>query len=545
MTAPLDRATFDQLTRLDLYTFVQRVQRELNPSSPFLENWHIELMAAELMAAWRGECPQLMINLPPRNLKSLCVSIAFVAWALGHDPTKRFLVVSYGAELAEKLGRDTRQVMTSAWYQTLFPRCRLSASRYAAHDLETTLGGGRLAGSRGGPITGRGAHFVIVDDLLKADEALLETAREAAYAFFTSTLSSRVEKQHGVTIVAAQRLHEDDICGKLLRAGGWRHLCLPAIATRNETFAYDTPFGPRLARRRVGEALHPEREPLQALARVKAMQGEYHFTAQYQQNPIPLDGNLVKIGNLKRYTPAHLPECYHETLFSLDCAYKANDRADYTVIQRWGRRDQRYYLLGQWRMKADYHDMKLKVRALSREHHPDRILVEDSASGQSLIQELRHEGFHGVTGVPVRQDKTTRMSLASILVDEGAVLIPEAAPWLADFLHELAGFPHGRHDDQADAFSQALNYFRIDRQEPPPIRFAREELAKIHGLTIEGPGVVMKAPGQGTTMHYPADGRPPYYSDPVTRECLVRQYDMVSALRAGWTIVSGWPPAAR
>jgi predicted phage terminase large subunit-like protein len=477
----LDRAEFDLLTRLDLYTFVQRVHAELNPGEPFLENWHVELMAAELMAVWRGEERRLIFNLPPRNLKSLCISVAFVAWVLGHDPTRRFMVVSYGQELAEKLGRDTRAVMMAPWYRTLFPGTVLSPVRQSAHDFETTLGGGRLAVSRGGPITGRGAHYIIMDDPIKADEALSDLARETANNYVGSTLATRRnDPRHVAFILCMQRLHEDDLTGRLIKAGGWRQICLPAVAQADEVWTYQTPFGARRVVRAAGEVLHEAREPRSSLDEVRQMQGEYHYTAQYLQNPIPLAGNQIPIEKFGRYDPAEVPAVFDEVILSLDTAYKDNDMADYSVSTHWGRKDGRIYLRGVWRMKATYFELKVKLRALFEQIRPHRILIEDCASGQSLIQDFTSDGVFGITACAARTSKQVRMMEASIMIEGGQVYIPTEAPWLGDYLHELAAFPHGRHDDQVDSTSQALNWFRAPRGAAGWMAFMKEKSEQAH-----------------------------------------------------------------
>jgi predicted phage terminase large subunit-like protein len=481
-TEMLDRREFDLLTRLDFYSFVQRAHAELNPGEPFLENWHVEFLCSELMAVWRGDCRRLIVNLPPRNLKSLCISVAFVAWALGHDPTRKIVVVSYGQELAEKLARDTRQVMSAAWYLAIFQATRLG-ERTSAHDFETTRGGGRMAVSRGGPITGRGADMLIVDDPIKADEAFSENAREGANATFASSLLTRVNKKTtGQVIVAHQRLHEGDLTGHLLKSGTWRHFSLAAIAMDDEEWTYQTPFGARTVRRAKGDALHPEREPLWALEELRAELGEFTINAQYQQAPIPMTGNVAPIDKFRRYEASELPAYFDEVILSLDTAFKDNDRADYTVCTHWGRRDKWCYLLCVWRWKATYYDLKVKLKAIVADHRPQRILIEDCASGQPLIQELQREGFSEVTACQPKGDKVVRMMQAAILIEAGQVFIPANASWLGDYLHELAAFPESRHDDQVDSTSQALNWFRAPRAAEGWLEFYKERSEIIRGI---------------------------------------------------------------
>jgi hypothetical protein len=113
MLQNLTRAQYETLLRQDFATFAARCFSELNPQAAFLPNWHIEVIAAKLAAVHAGKIPRLIINLPPRHLKSLLASIAFPAWCLGHHPSAQILCVSYAQDLADKLARDCRSIMMS------------------------------------------------------------------------------------------------------------------------------------------------------------------------------------------------------------------------------------------------------------------------------------------------------------------------------------------------------------------------------------------------------------------------------------------------
>ena len=206
-------------------------------------NWHIEVIAAKLAAVREGKIRRLIINLPPRHLKSLLASIAFPAWCLGHDPSAQILSVSYGQELADKLARDCRSIMMSAWYRRLFPT-RLALHRQAVLEFVTTAQGYRLATSNGGVLTGRGADIILIDDPLKPEEALSDAQRQAANDWFDHTLYSRQnDKQHGAIVIIMQRLHEDDLVGHVLRQEPWEVVRFPAIAEAAEIHEIETIWG--------------------------------------------------------------------------------------------------------------------------------------------------------------------------------------------------------------------------------------------------------------------------------------------------------------
>ena len=226
--------TYDTLLRRDFVSFAQRCFRELSPRTQFMMNWHIEIIAAKLMAVRAGQIRRLIINMPPRYLKSLLASVAFPAWCLGHDPAAQILCVSYAQELADKLSRDCRRILASDWYQRLFPT-RLSPERQAVPEFETTAQGCRLATSVGGVLTGRGADLIIIDDPLKPEEALSQTQRRAANEWFDHTLYSRLnDKLAGAIVVIMHRLHEDDLVGHVLRQEDWEVVRFPAIAEDDE-----------------------------------------------------------------------------------------------------------------------------------------------------------------------------------------------------------------------------------------------------------------------------------------------------------------------
>jgi hypothetical protein len=230
--------------RSDFMTFIERSFCELNPTTPFLPNWHIEMIAAELEACRRGETRRLIINVPPRSLKSHCASIAFPAWLLGQAPSAQIIVASYAQELANKLSSDCRALFASSFYQDLFPT-RLSLQRQALPEFATTQKGFRMATSVGGVLTGRGADFIIIDDPIKPDEAFSETQRRSANNWYNHTLYSRLnDKRDGCIVIIMQRLHEDDLVGHVLQLPDeWKVLRFPAIADQDEGYVIQTLVG--------------------------------------------------------------------------------------------------------------------------------------------------------------------------------------------------------------------------------------------------------------------------------------------------------------
>ena len=311
---------YDAILRSDFWFFAQRCFCELNPQTTLATNWHLEVIAAKLTAVRRGKIRRLIINLPPRHLKSLMASIAFPAWCLGHDPSAQILSVSYAQDLADKLARDCRTIMTSPWYRRIFPT-RLAPHRQAVQEFITARQGYRLATSNGGVLTGRGADIILIDDPLKPEEALSDAQRKAANEWYDHTLYSRLnDKRHGAIVIIMQRLHEDDLVGHVLGQEPWEVVRFPAIAEADEVHEIETIWGPRSFTRRQGEALHLEREPLDTLDRIRRTVGEYNFAGQYQQTPAPLGGGLVKVEWFKRYGKEERPESFDRIVQSWDTA---------------------------------------------------------------------------------------------------------------------------------------------------------------------------------------------------------------------------------
>ncbi|MBV9859630.1 MAG: phage terminase large subunit [Alphaproteobacteria bacterium] len=446
------------MLRQDLCSFAQRCFLELTPGAAFAMNWHIEVIAARLAAVRRGEIRRLIINLPPRHLKSLIASTAFPAWCLGHDPSAQILCVSYAQDLADKLARDCRAVMTSPWYRRLF-RTRLSPQRQAVHEFLTTAQGCRLATSVGGVLTGRGADLIIIDDPLKPDEALSEARRRAVNDWYDHTLYSRLnDKRDGAIVLIMQRLHEDDLVGHVLDREAWEVVRFPAIAEEPETHRVETALGPRSFSRAPGELLHPAREPIEAIAKIRRTLGEYSFAGQYQQAPAPLGGGLVRAEWFKRYGPNQRPERFESIVQSWDTANKASELSDYSVCTSWGIKDRQFYLLHLLRKRLGYPELKRAVREQHRQFGADVVLIEDKASGTQLIQELIDEGVHEVTRYTPKDDKLMRLHAQTGTIENGFVHLPSEAPWLAEYLHEMTTFPNGRHDDQVDSTSQFLDW---------------------------------------------------------------------------------------
>jgi predicted phage terminase large subunit-like protein len=240
----------------------------------------------------------------------------------------------------------------------------------------------------------------------------------------------------------------------------WEILRFPAIAEEDETHQIETILGPRCFRRRQGEALHPNREPLDTLDRIRRTIGEYNFAGQYQQSPAPLGGGMVKAEWFKCCRQSELPEQFDRIVQSWDTANKASELSDYSVCTTWGIKGKHLFLLSVFRRRLEYPALKRAVREQQSLFQASVVLIEDKASGTQLIQELIADGSHGVTRYQPTTDKIMRLHAQTALIENGFVYIPETASWLAEYLHELTVFPKGKHDDQVDSTAQFLDWFK-------------------------------------------------------------------------------------
>ena len=447
----------DATLRSDLSLFVRKVFATVSPNDAFKPNWHIEAIAHELTRCHAGENRRLLITQPPRSLKSICASVAFPAWALGHDPTQRFLCVSYSEGLANEFTRQFRMVTESEWYRRVFPGMRLKTETRT--EAITTRGGGRVALSVGGSITGRGADFIIIDDPLKAEDGASETARTRVIDWYHGTLSTRLnDKEQGVIILVMQRLHQEDLAGFVIERGGWHELNLPAIATDDQA----VPVGPdEMYHRKEGSILHPERESRETLERIKAEIGSLQFSHNTSRAPFRPKATSSSASGSGPMTLPPLAVPGSGSCKAGTSATTTDERNDWSVCTTWAIKQKKFYLLDVWRDQVEFPALRRKIIDHALSYQVQTVLIEKAGPGLQLVQEPRNDqtpGFPWPTGIVPEGDKWMRMEAQTPRFEAGHVLLPEEAPWLADFLDELLTFPRGRHDDQVDSVSQFLKW---------------------------------------------------------------------------------------
>lgn len=432
---------------------------------------HHKLMSRYLQQIERGEITRLMIFMPPRHGKSELTSRRFPAWYLGRNPNKQIIAASYNSNLASSFGRDVRNLVSDQSYQDVFPGMGLRQDSKAADRWNTTNGGSYLSAGVGSGITGHGADLGIIDDPFKdRQEANSQRIRDNVWNWYTSAFYTRLMPKAAV-VLTVTRWHEDDLAGRLIKAqasgGGepWTVLSLPAIAT-----------GPDQLGRKEGDALWPAWYPADTLEKIKATVGNYEWASLYQQSPYIEEGNIFKRHYWQYYREA--PK-FSRTVQSWDTAFKKDNEADYSCCTTWGEAEDGYYIIDFWKERVEYPDLKQTAMGLNAKHRPHAVLIEDKASGQSLIQELKRGTRIPVIPIKVDADKVSRANAVTPLIEAGKVKLPENAPWVSDFIDNLARFPNAAHDDDVDSTTQALNYLARSGGNLGLLDYYAQEAAKL------------------------------------------------------------------
>lgn len=417
------------------------------------------MLSDALESIERGELKRLIVLMPPRHGKSELISLRFPCWYLARHPEDYIVQAGYAESIALTHSRQARDIFISPEMIRLFPNIRhrperpgqevIIPERQAAHEWGTKQGGSYYAVGIGGGLTGRGFNIGIIDDPVKdEEEAASLTIRDKVWDWYQKVFRTRAEPGAAI-IVVMTRWHQGDLVGRLLQqaqedsaSDQWKILHFPAIQD--------------------GQALWPERYPIEVLKKIRSSIGGRAFESLYQGNPTVAEGQIIKREWWKYFRE---PPQFERTIQSWDTAFKDKTQNDYSVCTVWGEAQNGYYLLGVWRERVEFPELKRVAVALYERDIPNVVLVEDKASGQSLIQEIQRNTKIPVLPFKVDSNKVARANSVTPLIEAGKVFLPENAPWLFDYIEELSAFPNAEHDDQVDSTTQALSFMR---GEPEP-----------------------------------------------------------------------------
>ena len=446
------------ILRSDLQAFHEKCFVTLHPGQPFIDNWHYKLIGEKLGKLRHGETNRLRMALPPRGGKSGLCSTAFPLHIIGHNPAAKVLALSYNQDLANQFSRDRRKILAAPWMAEVFPELIASIVPPETEDkIMTEKGGYIIAASMTGTLTGMGADFIIIDDPLKASDAYQKTIRDHVNDIFRSAILTRLnDKKKGGVLLVQQRLHEEDLFGSLDGMAGWNTVTLPAIANKDQDISAYSNIRTLWAK---GEALHPEREDLETLEHLRAQMGDGLFATQYLQRPTDSAHRIVDRTKLRFYTKPPLDRDVVNVVLSVDVATSVSPTADYSVVLATAYTRTHAYVLDIMRGRFAIPDLIEAIKAMSRRHPQNAIIIESQCQGLGIAQLLRKELGWYVHAEPAKGSKSERLLRVLPLIETGHVLFPAQAPWLDTFLDELTGFPDRRHDDQVDALTQCLAYF--------------------------------------------------------------------------------------
>lgn len=291
-----DYEVFNYACRDSLATFTAQAFSLVEPSIQYEHNWHIDCIAEHLQAVHTGEIRNLIINMPPRALKTHTTSVSFPAWVLGKDPSARFILTSFKSSLAEAMTRKTRQILRSEWYQQCFPMTRISDDMDRQYHFETTKMGQYYSSSMES-VTGMGGDYVLVDDPLNPNEAASDVMRLHAIETIKGTLFSRFnDPRKGKFILNMQRLHDADPTGELLKETGFYHLKLPAEAMGR---SYYYSVRGKSWELKQGDMLFPKRFTREVLDKAIERLGTYNYCTPKESPVLMADLSMKPIGEIK------------------------------------------------------------------------------------------------------------------------------------------------------------------------------------------------------------------------------------------------------
>jgi phage terminase large subunit-like protein len=434
--------------RSDFSAFALRTFAEFNSGKLPERDHYLDLLYEVVEQVAIGKVKRVIVNLPPRHCKTTICTVANACWLLGHDPTLRILIVSYGDDPAADIGYDIRKVLTSPWYKKAFGT-RLAGDRAGATNFGTVQGGRVIATSFGGAVTGRGADVIIVDDPTKIGDAQNLAAHDRVSRLFETEIVSRLNsRKSGRILVVAHRLHAHDLSGRLMREGGWERLVLPFKATRKERIT----FGRRSWMRQRGELLRPSDYDETEVAKVK---GKSNFEALYQQSP---PGGLdveISADMIPEYTGPISSQC--PLVVSIDPAEKAGGDRSFWVLQAWAIVGDICVLIDQQREQSGYDALRRQAMFFTRRHWPSVVLIEDIGVGASLVSHFKNNTPLNIVGIPIStRSKAKRLEECVDKIVSKKVQTQQRLVMRSEFVEELTTFPLSAYSDQVDAMTQLL-----------------------------------------------------------------------------------------
>lgn len=495
----------------DFYTFFRYFAWPvLEPATLYVDNWHVHAMCEHLQAVSEGQITRLLVNIPFRSLKSRVISQAFPAWEWLRAPHLQYLTASYARDLAIRDAVDSRRIIESAIYRDVWgDKFIMTSDQNVKSRYENDRRGMRTVTATDAAATGFGGNRIIVDDPQNVKEADNELARLASIEWWKGTIATRFNNpKDDAAIVVMQRLNEMDLSGYLLsKQDGkkWEHLvfpmryeptrpvyvggmlkempteqvstCLGYIDPRHtEPLVERESFGKKTVS---GALLNPTRIDEETLKGMEADLGSYHTEAQLQQRPTSRAGVIFKRDAWKFYK--ELPARFDEIVLSVDCAFKDTKTSDFVAIQVWGRVKAEYYLIKRKKERMGFGATCAAVKG-TKAQHPRAVatLVEDKANGPAVIETIKKD-IAGVIAIEPEGGKVARAFAVQPTQEAGNIYLPDPSidADIETFLTEVSSFPNVPNDDETDAFTQAINWFKNRVTATGVLDYYRQELEEL------------------------------------------------------------------
>ena len=457
----LDRRECGELAReaaeRRLPAFIKQAWGVIEPGTPYVDNWHIHLIGEYMQAVNSGQIKRLIINIPPRHMKSIEVTVCYPVWTWVKNPEKRFIKVSYSDSLSRKHNILARDIIYSPWYQKNWGgRFILKDDVNRQNEFKNSRQGFMFSTSTGGTLTGEGGDVIILDDPQNPQMANSETEREASVNFFRNTLQTRLnDPKKGAIIIIMQRLHENDLTGYILSERlNYGHLCLPAVAPERTVITY--PASGKEFVREEGGILNPERFDGGILDGLKRSMGSVQFAGQFQQSPVPDEGIIFKREWLNR-TYRELP-AGATVIQSWDLPFKNSEASAKCAGIVMARKGAELFIMDCVNDKMSFTDSVAAIKNLSSKYPKARAkVVEDKANGPAIISYLRKD-VPGMVAFNPKGSKEDRALSVAPYFEAGGVYFLEGAAWAGDLINDLRSFPNGKYKDTVDAVVQAILY---------------------------------------------------------------------------------------
>ena len=458
------------LAERSLYQFMRQAWPVIEPGVDFIDGWHLRVICDHLQAVSEGKIRRLIINIPPRHMKSLTAAVSWPAWEWTREPHRKYLFASYAQTLSIRDSAKCRRVITSPWYQKNWgDRFAFSSDTNQKQRFENSETGYRLATSVGAALTGEGGNRICIDDPLNAVDASSIAMRNAANEWFDTSMTTRLnDPKRDAMVVIAQRLHEDDLVGHLLSGEGkdeWEILCLPAEFDPEHPIKSRTSLGFVDPRTEKGELLWPERFGRAEIDSLKMALRSYGAAAQLQQLPAPIGGGLFKRQWFKPYTVDDIYYRLGEKSIRKDICWKfitgdlaigTKEQNDFTLLCEWAVTPTNDLIwLNSHHMKEDAPVVRQILLDKWKTGQFKYIAIEKAQHGTMMMQDLRIGGVLCKELIPDK-DKVTRSVPAQVAAEKGQVWVPNDAQWLANAMHELCTFPAAKHDEYPDNLAYAV-----------------------------------------------------------------------------------------